>query len=76
MKIIPQGLFYDLLDPANEVNPPKPVNDNVFGYTNQQMFNTFQSNVYTLQDYRIKLLGTVTNPSSGEITNLFVQYHY
>ncbi|MEO9146177.1 MAG: hypothetical protein ABI237_11540, partial [Ginsengibacter sp.] len=73
---IPQGLFYDLRDPANETNPPNPVNDLVSGYTNAQMFSTFQSNIYTLQDYRARLLQTVSNPTSGQVTGLFAQYHY
>lgn len=45
-------------------------------YTNQQMFNTFQSNIYTLQDYRVRLLQTTTNPTSGFVPNLFSQYDY
>lgn len=75
-KWIPTGLFYDLLDPANETNPPYPVTDLVSGYTNAQMFGTFQSNIYTLQDYRARLLQTVSNPTSGQVTGLFAQYHY
>ncbi|WP_419803463.1 hypothetical protein [Mucilaginibacter sp.] len=71
---IPQGLFYDLKDPANETN--FPVTDQVSGYTNQQMFNAFQSNITNLQDYRIKLLQSTTNPTSGFVPNLFFQYHY
>ena len=73
---IPQGLFQDLRDPANETNPPFSVNDNVSGYTNQQMFAAFQSNINTLQDYRLRLLQTTTNPTSASVINLFNQYHY
>ncbi len=73
---IPQGLFYDLKDPANEINPPNPVNDLVSGYTNQQMFNAFSGTIYTLQNYRVRLLQTTTNPTSGQVTGLFSQYHY
>lgn len=76
-KWIPTGLFYDLLDPANEtVAGLNFVNDYVSGYTNAQMFNTFQSNIFTLQDYRTRLLQTVSNPTSGQVTGLFAQYHY
>jgi len=71
---IPQGLFYDLLDPANETGVP--VLDQVSGYTNQQMFNAFQSNIVTLQDYRARLLQTTTNSTSVYVTNLFNQYNY
>ena len=73
---IPQGLFLDLRDPANEIFPLRPVNDNVSGYTNQQMFAAFQSNINTLQDYRVRLLQTTTNPTSASVINLFNQYHY
>ena len=76
-KWIPTGLFYDLMDPANEtVAGFNFVNDYVSGYTNAQMFNTFQANIYTLQDYRVKLLQTISNPTSGQVTGLFAQYHY
>ena len=60
--LAPQGLFYDLRDVTNEAGTP--VLDQVSGYTNQQMFGAFQSNIYTLQDYRVKLLQTTTNSTS------------
>lgn len=45
--------------------------------TNQQMFTAFQSNIYTLADYKAKLiLQNPTNPTSNFVTNLFFQYHY
>lgn len=75
-KWIPTGLFYDLFDPANEINPPNPVTDLVSGYPNAQMISTFQPNIYTLQDYRARLLQTVSNPTSGKVTGVFAQYHY
>jgi hypothetical protein len=71
---IPQGLFYDLWDPANETN--FPVTDQISGYTNQQMFSAFKSTIYTLQDYRVKLLQQTTNPTSQYVIGLFSQYHY
>ncbi len=74
---IPQGLFYDLWDNRNDFTfDPTMVNDQVFGYTNRQMFNAFQSDVYSLQDYRIRLLQQNNNNQSAEIINLFSQYHY
>ena len=51
------------------------VNDQVNTYTNQQMFNAFQSSIYTLQDYRDKLLLQNGN-NQAEITSLFTQYGY
>lgn len=74
---IPQGLFFDLMDPANEtIANFNFVNDFVSGYTTSQMFNTFQSNIYTLQDYRARLLQTTTNNTSAQVTGLFAQYNY
>ena len=71
-KWISQGLFHDLKDSRNE---DSPVVDRVSGYTNQQMFNAFQSDIYTLQDYRIKLIQQ-NNSQTSEIINLFNQYGY
>ena len=74
---IPQGLFRDLNDNSNEQKATGGfVNDNVSGYTNQQMFNAFQSTIFTLQDYRLKLIQLNPNNQSTEITNLFADYHY
>lgn len=50
--------------------------DQVSDYTNHEMFNAFQSSTYTLEDYRVKLLQTTTNPTSGFVPNLFYQYGY
>lgn len=76
-KWIPKGLFYDLNDTRNDfLFDPTMTNDQVSGYTNQQLFNAFQSNIYTLQDFRIKLLQTTTNSTSAFVPNLFSQYGY
>jgi len=74
---IPQGLFYDLFDAANEklINS-NPVDDYVSGYTNQQMFNSFTSSITTLGAYKTNLLNTTTNSTSQYVTGLFNQYHY
>ena len=72
---IPQGLFYDLRDSRNE--PGNPVFDQVSGYTNQQMFNAFQSTINTLQDYRVRLLQLNNNNNNPTfVINLFNQYGY
>ena len=74
---ISQGLFYDLNDSRNETRlTGGNVDDNVSNYTNQQMFNAFQSSIYTLQDYRDKLLLQNGNNQAVEITSLFTQYGY
>ena len=74
---IPQGLFYDLRDLRNEQKSTGGnVDDNVSNYTNQQLFNAFQNNIYSLQDYRLRLLQTTTNTTSSFVPNLFFQYGY
>ncbi|MEO7044032.1 MAG: hypothetical protein ABI091_01905 [Ferruginibacter sp.] len=40
------------------------------------MFGAFQSNIYTLHDYRVKLLQQTTNATSANVPDLFSQYHY
>ena len=50
--------------------------DIILRFTNKQMFAAFQSNINTLQDYRVRLLQMTTNPTSASVTNLFAQYHY
>ncbi len=69
-----RGLFYDLKDSRNETG--NPVLDQVSGYTNQQMFNSFKSGVTKLQDYKKSLLQTATNPTSTFVNSLFSQYGY
>lgn len=73
---IPQGLFYDLWDPANELKPSAPVDDNVAGYSNAQMFNAFSNNIYNLQVYKTNLLAITSNPTSINVSQLFAEYHY
>lgn len=74
---IPQGVFYDLNDNRNDFQfNPSMVNDNVSGYTNQQMFNAFNSNITDLQGYRTNLLQQNGNNQSAEVINLFNQYGY
>ncbi len=74
---IPQGLFRDLNDNTNEQKATGGfVNDNVLGFTNQQMFNAFQNTIYTLQDYRFKLVQLNPNNQTTQVTSLFADYHY
>ena len=78
-KWVPQGLYQDLRDntPNETLANLNFVNDAVTGFTNAQMFAGFQSNIFTLQDYRVKLIQqNPTISTSGNITNLFLQYHY
>lgn len=73
---IPKGLYEDLLDTRNEIRPPGPVTDNTSAYTNQQMFNAFNSSITTLQGYKTNLLNTTSNSTSGSVNSLFSQYGY
>ena len=74
---IPKGLYQDLRDATNEtISSGGTVNNAASGYTNQQMFNSFNSSITTLQGYRTNLLNTTTNTTSGSVTNLFQQYGY
>lgn len=52
------------------------VNDSVSGYTNQQMFNAFNSNITNLSGYRTNLLQQNGNNQSAAVTYLFSQYGY
>ena len=68
---IPQGLFYDMMDNLNDINAnPQRVllDDQVTGHTNAQMFNAFQSTIYTLHDYSVKLLQQTNNPTAASRT--------
>lgn len=54
---IPCGLFYDLMD-ANP-NPLVPLADEfgydrISGYTTKQIFDLMESNVQSMQEYRIR----------------------
>lgn len=76
-KWIPQGLFRDLNDNANEQKATGGfVNDNVSGFTDQQMFDAFQNTIFTLQDYRLRLIQLNPNNQTTQITSLFGDYHY
>lgn len=74
---IPQGLYYDLIDGRNEQRlTGGPVDDNVSNYSNQQLFNALQADIYNLQTYQARLLQTTANSSSAFVPNLFSQYGY
>lgn len=73
-KWIPKGLMLDLMD--NTPNEVVPVIDNVNGFTVQQLFNALQSDVTTLQQYRLRFIQQNPNNQTAAITNLFAQYHY
>ena len=74
---IPQGLMYDLIDIRNEtILTGGPINDAVSGFTTQQIFNSLQSDITTLQQYRARLQQQNPGNQTTQITNLFGQYAY
>lgn len=72
---IPKGLMYDLMDIRNEAGP-HPVVDGVSNFTIAQLFSALQSNVTTLQQYRVIFQQQNTGNQTIPITNLFAQYGY
>jgi hypothetical protein len=76
---IPQGLYYDMIDVRNDaVTPPIriTVTDEVSLFTNLQLFAPLQSDVTSLQQYRLRLQQQNTGNQTIQITNLFAQYGY
>lgn len=71
---IPQGLFYDLRDPRNDLG--FPIIDEVSNYTNQQMFSALSSSTTSLSSYKTSLLTLNNNNQSTQVTSLFTQYGY
>jgi hypothetical protein len=76
---IPQGLFYDLMDNRNDFNavPQRvPIIDNVFGFTNQQLFNALDADISNLPAYRSRLLNENANNQAAGVTTIFQFYEY
>lgn len=72
---IPKGLMYDLMDARNELGL-HPVVDGVSNFTIAQLFSALQSNVTTLQQYRVTFQQQNAGNQTIPITNLFAQYGY
>ncbi len=77
---IPVGIYYDLMDTRNDATAmPRvifSVDDQVSGYTNQQMFNAFTSSTNSLATYKASLLQQNGNNQSTQVNSLFSQYGY
>jgi hypothetical protein len=76
---IPQGLYYDMQDNRNDalMFPPRVlINDEVLNYTNIQFFNALDGDIFSLQNYRIRLLQENGNNQANQVTNLFAGYGY
>ncbi|NJO03798.1 MAG: hypothetical protein HC880_20940 [Bacteroidia bacterium] len=74
---IPEGVYLDLMDDTpGERTPAFAINDQVAGYTNQQMFSAFNGSVRSPQAYRDRLLQLNNNNQVVQVINLFQQYGY
>ena len=75
---IPKGLMYDLMDNRNElfVAGFPLIDDEVAGYTIQQIFAALQSDVSSPQQYRVRIQQQNRGNQTIQITNLFAQYGY
>ncbi len=72
---IPQGLPYDLFDARNDFPFPN-INDNVNGYTINQVFNALQPNIQSIPAFRDRLLLNSGNNQQAAVNQLFLQYGY
>jgi len=73
---IPKGLMLDLID-IGEPTATTKVNDQVSGYTIQQIFGALQSDITSISQYKARLLQqNQSNPTNIYINPLFVSYGY
>jgi hypothetical protein len=76
-KWIPKGLFNDLRDNTpNELVNLSTVDDQVFGYTNQQLINAIDSDITSPQAYQARLLLENNNYQALSVNALFSSYNY
>jgi hypothetical protein len=70
---IPKGLMEDLID-----NTPTEaiVNDQVSGYSINQLFRAMQSDVTSVSQYKVRLLQLYGTAQQTQVNNLFASYHY
>jgi hypothetical protein len=76
---IPYGLYYDLIDDRNDniAFPPRvAIDDQVLGYTNQQLFNAMDNDINNPVDYRVRLLNENNNNQSINLITIFNRYDY
>ena len=74
---IPYGVYYDLIDNRNDNNFVRVlIDDQVTGYTNQQMFNALDNDINNPADYRVRLLNENNNNQINNLTLIFNRYGY
>lgn len=75
-KWIPKGLMWDLMD-NGEPSQTTFVNDQVNGYTIQQIFAAMQSDISSIPQLKTRLVvQNPSNPTNAFMDNLFTSYHY
>jgi len=76
---IPYGLYYDLMDNRNDIFQSPIfayINDQVSGYTNQQISNALASDIETMQQFKSRLLLQNGYNQQTQVNLLFNEYHY
>jgi hypothetical protein len=70
---IPKGLMEDLMD-----NTPAefPANDQVFGFSIQQIFAALQSDINSVPAYKARFIQQNPNNQTAGVNNIFTYYHY
>ena len=72
---IPQGLMWDMMDNTpTEVNIN--INDQVSGFSIASIFNSLQSDVTTVPQYRTRFIQQNPGNQTTALTTLFSSYHY
>ena len=74
---IPKGLFYDLCDSAGEAFPDaSKINDNVSGFTVEQLYKAMQPEVESIIDFKYQLLKVNKDNQHAAVLKLFAEYGY
>lgn len=77
---IPQGLFYDMIDDRNDRAASGGITlypiDLVGGYNNGQFFNTLANDIYSIPEYRERLITLYPNNQTADVRSLFSFYGY
>lgn len=69
---IPCGLFYDLMDVDTNIIRDERNYDRISGYTTKQIFDLMESNVQSMQEYKIRFERTYG--SNADTRDLFQNY--
>ncbi len=67
---IPEGLYHDLVDNTNVEDMAIGVVDNVSGFTNQQMFSCFTSDLRSVEAFRVCLVNNHLAGSGNTLAQL------